>query len=237
MGGAGGQGERLPLGAEHKVLHAGVSVPEWSNIDEGDIVLSDNSTNNTSAVKHGFAPKLSAVATQFLDGQGNWSTPTGGTPSSYSLTTFTDELAVNVIHNFGSYPNIQIIDNAGSVLIPFSIVNNTINDFTVTFDELTSGSIIATIGSPQPQSVKVVNDNYLFTLSDRIVHCASAGKTISLPTASGNVGREFVLDNGSSGNIVLSGQYGETINNLFYQSIPSDSAIHVYSEGTNWRIY
>lgn len=39
---------------------------------------SDITTNNVSTTKHGFAPKLPGVATQYLDGTGNYSTPAGG---------------------------------------------------------------------------------------------------------------------------------------------------------------
>lgn len=70
-----------------------------------------------------------------------------------------------------------------SVIIPLSIVNNTVNDFTVTFVSSTSGSIIATVGSPQPQSVVVVTNNYTVLTTDRIVECSSAAKTLTLPTA------------------------------------------------------
>ncbi len=38
----------------------------------------DNTDLDASAAAHGLLPKLSNVATEFLDGQGNWSTPVGG---------------------------------------------------------------------------------------------------------------------------------------------------------------
>lgn len=41
-------------------------------ITEAELSLADNTTNNSSAAKHGFLKKLSNVATDVLTGQGNW---------------------------------------------------------------------------------------------------------------------------------------------------------------------
>ena len=47
-------------------------------ISDATITLSDVTTNNSTTTRHGFLPKLSGSATQFLDGTGNWTTPAGG---------------------------------------------------------------------------------------------------------------------------------------------------------------
>ena len=49
-----------------------------SPVTESDISLSDNTTNNASTTKHGFLKKLSGNSSQFLNGEGNFSTPAGG---------------------------------------------------------------------------------------------------------------------------------------------------------------
>jgi hypothetical protein len=72
-----------------------------------------------------------------------WVNPSSG--GGYLKTDFTSQTSVNVVHNFGMYPNVQVIDDTGSVFIPLSIVHNTVNDFTVTFFLSTTGSIISTI--------------------------------------------------------------------------------------------
>lgn len=41
-------------------------------VSEAEIVLADNTTNNASTTKHGFLKKLSNVATEFMNGAGNW---------------------------------------------------------------------------------------------------------------------------------------------------------------------
>lgn len=52
----------------------GGDLPLGNTITESEIVLADNTTNNASATKHGFLKKLSNVAAEVLDGQGNFRT-------------------------------------------------------------------------------------------------------------------------------------------------------------------
>jgi hypothetical protein len=49
-----------------------------NSITEAKQILADNTTNNVSTSKHGYAPKLPNDATKFLDGTGTYSTPAGG---------------------------------------------------------------------------------------------------------------------------------------------------------------
>lgn len=48
-----------------------------SPVVEADQTLADNTTNNVSTSKHGFAPKLPNDATKYLDGTGAYSVPAG----------------------------------------------------------------------------------------------------------------------------------------------------------------
>jgi hypothetical protein len=65
-------------GTTTTVLHGNAAgAPSFGAIVEADLSLSDNSTGNVSTSKHGFTPKLSNNAGQFLDGTGNWSAPSG----------------------------------------------------------------------------------------------------------------------------------------------------------------
>lgn len=207
----------------------------YANVSEGDMFLSDLTTNNASTLKHGFLPKLSGNASQFLDGNGNYSTPSG-TANSYKSTTFTSQTSVNVVHNFGTYPIVQVLDNTGAVIIPLTTVNNTVNDFTVTFTGSTSGTILASVGSPQPQSVVSVSANYTVLTSDRIVKVTASGKTITLPTSVGNTGREFNIVNASSGSCTVNTTSSQTINGSLTQSVPAGSAMTVFADGSNYFI-
>ncbi len=66
-------------GTTTTVLHGNAAgSPAFGAVVEADITLADNTTNNVSTTKHGFAPKLSNNAGQFLDGTGSWSAPAGG---------------------------------------------------------------------------------------------------------------------------------------------------------------
>lgn len=49
-----------------------------STVTEADITLANNTTNNVSTTKHGFAPILPNDATKYLDGTGAYSVPAGG---------------------------------------------------------------------------------------------------------------------------------------------------------------
>lgn len=49
-----------------------------SAVVEADITLANNTTNNVSTSKHGFAPILPNDATKYLDGTGAYSVPSGG---------------------------------------------------------------------------------------------------------------------------------------------------------------
>ena len=59
------------------------------SINDTSIVVSDNVNNNVSTSAHGWAPKLSGVSTQFLNGSGVYTVPAGGgdiTAATYDPT-------------------------------------------------------------------------------------------------------------------------------------------------------
>jgi len=65
-------------GTTTTVLHGNAAgSPAFGAVVEADITLADNTTNDVSTTKHGFTPKLSNVAGQYLSGTGTWSTPAG----------------------------------------------------------------------------------------------------------------------------------------------------------------
>lgn len=131
------------------------AVPALGSIVESNISLSDITTNNVTTAKHGFVPKLSGVATQFFTGAGTYAS----LPARYLSQTFTGQTSVNVTHNFGIYPLVQVIDSNGFTLSPtratmmlvasylVSIVHNTVNDFTLTFTAATTGTVITVAGT------------------------------------------------------------------------------------------
>lgn len=209
--------------------------PAWSLVTEASLSLSNNTTNDATTLRHGFLPILSGNATQYLNGQGNFAIPSG-TANSYTSVGFTNQTSVNVIHNFGAYPVVQVINGSNAEIIPQSTTHNTLNDFTITFTSSTTGTIIASVGSPQAQQVIAVNADYVVLTTDRIIKVTALGKTITLPTAINNTGREFIINNASTGNITVNTTSSQTINNLLSQIVPSNSTMVVYSDGSNYWI-
>jgi hypothetical protein len=218
-------------------LDATVSGTNTGDQTDATLTFSDVTTNNSTTLKHGFLPKLSGNSTQYLDGNGNYSTPTAGVANSYSLTTFTSQTSVTVTHNFGSYPAVQVLDNTGALMLPLTVTHSSTNAFTVTFTSSTSGSIIATIGSPQPQTVTVASGNYTVLTTDYFVKCTGAASTITLPTAVGNTGRVFQIKNASNGTITLNTTSSQTIDGSLTQTLFTHEAVSVFSDGSNYWYY
>jgi hypothetical protein len=211
---------------------------------EDDIYFSDVTTLNSSTGQHGLLPRLSGNAGQYLNGGGSWATPSSGTANDYSSTTFDSETTVAVVHNFGIYPVIQIISSTGVVQVidgsTISVTHNSLDDFTVSFSPAASGTILATVGSPSMQSIKTITDNYGALSTDRVLHVTASGKTISLYASStGLTGKELVIDNASSGDITVTPNGSEKIQNETSQTIPPESSLRIYNLGssTGWRIY
>ena len=211
-------------------------VDSFFPVDEANLSFTNVTTANVTTAQHGLCPKLSANAAQFFNGAGNWVTPTASSTNDYLSQNFTSQTTVNVTHNFNVYPAVQVIVS-GVVTAPTSITHNTVNDFTVIFGSPTSGTIIATVGSPQPQSVKSITNDYTALTTDRILMITASSKTVTLYAVSGNTGKELVIDNQSTGNITVDGDASETIESELTQTIPPDSAIRIYCTGTTWRIY
>jgi len=218
-------------GTINEVLHGG-DVPTFSSVIEDDISLSDVTANNVTIDRHGFAPKLPGFSNIYFDGSGNYSVP-AGTVNSYKIQSFTDETIVTVIHNFNSYPVVQIITDTGYRMLPKSIKDDSTDQFTVTFAGSTSGYIIATIGSTQPQDVKVITADYEVQLGDKILCCIDPVEITMLPI--GNVGLEYRIDNASSSNVMVIPNGVDTIEGETFQIIPPESAMNIYDNGIEWR--
>ena len=65
--------------------HAG---GDGAAITDANLSTSDITTNNATTAKHGFLPKLDNNTAHFLDGQGGWTTPSGG-GLAYNNSTIT----------------------------------------------------------------------------------------------------------------------------------------------------
>lgn len=73
---APGDVRQTAAGTANQVLH-GTNPPAMSAVVEADITLADNTTNDTTTSKHGFAPKGTVGTTQFWRQDWTLSTPAG----------------------------------------------------------------------------------------------------------------------------------------------------------------
>lgn len=133
------------------------------NLDLGSgNILTSGTVDGVDVSAHAAATPATPVhginTTDLLPSQtgnnGKYLTTNGTTPSwdaidvpGFVTQAFAGETSINVAHNFGAYPVVNVVDDTNSVLVPLSIVHNTINDFTVTFSSAKSGWIVATGGS------------------------------------------------------------------------------------------
>jgi len=60
----------------------------------------------------------------------------------YTDGGFTGQTSVTVTHNLAKYPVVNVLDSSGYVIIPNNIQHTSINAFTVTFAEATTGTIV-----------------------------------------------------------------------------------------------
>ena len=94
---------------------------------------------------------------------------------------------------------------------------------------------MATVGSP-PLSVVVVNNDYTVLITDRIIKVNTSGKNITMLTAVGNLGREYIINNATNGISIVKCFGSEKINNQVSQTLPPYSSMTVYSDGVGWNI-
>lgn len=164
-----------------------------------------------------------------------------GTPGvsgiSGSVTqAFTSQTSVNVVHNFNSYPAVQVLEGT-TVIIPLSIVHNTTNDFTVTFTSATSGTIVATIGGVATTVVTKSSD-YTITAQDNLI-LAIAALTLTLPATSGNQGKTYSIKHMTDSGIpvVVTTTGGKTIDGELTKTlIAKYTTLTVFTDGSNWFI-
>lgn len=86
---------RLAIGGANTVIHGGTD-PSYSAVVEADQTLANNTTNNVSITKHGYAPILPNDATKYLDGTGAYTVPAGGGGSSFTRQIVTSGASTTV---------------------------------------------------------------------------------------------------------------------------------------------
>lgn len=207
---------------------------DWRNgfVAESEVTFTDITTNNASTSQHGFLPKLSGTSTQYLDGTGAYSTPSG-IVNSYTSQAFSSQTSVTVTHSFGVYPLVQVIDGSGYVQVPLNIQHTSVNAFTVTFSSSSSGTIIATVGSPGASNVTTTATNYTTTANDKYVRVTASGVTITM-VSSPSTGLEQEVKNDSSGSITVASS--DNIDGAATAIVSPSDNLAMYYNGTEWTI-
>ena len=98
-----------------------------SAVVEADQTLSDNTTNNVSTSKHGYAPKAPNDATKYLDGTGNYSTPAGsGGPATWPAAMVYFPGTIFAPSTYGNSSLTAATTYCTDVYDPYTIVVNTL---------------------------------------------------------------------------------------------------------------
>lgn len=202
-------------------------------ITENNLSFSNVGTANATQAKHGLLPKLSGNSSQYLNGEGNFATPSG-VVNSYTSQAFTNETSVVVTHNFGVYPIVQVVVG-GVVTAPTSITHNSVNQVTVAFGAPTTGTVVVSVGSPQPNAVLDVSANYTVTSADYFICVTTAGKVITLPDPATLVGRQFIIINESNGGIFVNSAY--LISGSASQGLGAGEALSVLAKATTYKYF
>lgn len=220
--------------ADANILKYESSTQTWKNafIADSEVTFTDITTNNASTSAHGYLPKLSGSSTQFLNGTGAFSTPSG-IVNSYTSQAFSSQTSVNVTHNFGVYPLVQVINGSGVVVLPLDITHNTVNDFTVTFTSSTSGTIVATVGSPGASNVTTTSVNYTTTGTDKYIVADTSGITITMFSSPGT-GLEQEVKNTSNGSITVASS--NNIDGNASVLVASEDNLALFYNGSEWSI-
>jgi hypothetical protein len=206
-------------------------------VTEDNISLSHVSTLNVSTAKHGLCPILPNDNTMFLNGQGIFTTVSSGAAAGFIAQAFFEDTSVDVTHNLGGYPIVQVLDEYKEVIPPTSITHNSVNDFTVTFSPSASGTILASVGSPGIPPISSHATDHTLTANDRVV-VATAPITFTLPLASTCAGRPYYIKrNTSAGNVIITTTGSDKIDGKDdITMIANYSSVQLVSDGTGWLI-
>ncbi len=77
---------------------------------------------------------------------------------------------------------------------------------------------------------------YTLTSLDNIIECTANTFTITLPTAVGIAGKQYVIKNSGSGVITVDGDGSQTIDDELTQALNQYDSITIVSNNTNWII-
>lgn len=145
----------VAMSGDVTISNAGVTAIGSGKVTEAMQILADNTTNNVSITKHGYAPKAPNNATKFLDGTGAWSTPAAPTYYSYNKIKLTFSGAVLTYSGETNVSGVLVrpasnITITGAAGWRYVVCNNTgvITIETIPGGEITTNSLLYTPNPP-----------------------------------------------------------------------------------------
>ncbi len=135
-----------------------------ARVSDALITTTDVTTNNSSTSKHGFLKKLDNSATNFMNGQGNWTAVAGGTPTKefwVPVTSISTGLAANNSDNFPT----RNVDDGEEAFMSFFTPHD--------FSSITEAVIVGWAhGANQPYDLDIVSA-YCAAGEDHATHAES----------------------------------------------------------------
>lgn len=225
-------------GGTNSVWGSGITIQvnrATSSID-GYLYHTDFSTFNN---KYDGLPSQTGNAGKYLTTDGTtetWATIASTAVAGYLEQAFISQTIITVTHNFGAYPIVQVLDSSNIQISPLEVSHTNTNEFVVTLSGSTTGSIIASVGSPYIQNIISKVADYTLDSSDTVV-LGNAEITLTLPTAVDREGKTYTIKNITTSDIVTLEPDGtETIDGDSSFLIPALAAIDVVSDGSNWWV-
>jgi hypothetical protein len=215
------------------------------NIAIGKQALQQNTTGSTNIA-------VGAGAIDFIT-SGNYNTVLGGFAGRYAGTgnsTNTTTLNNSMLLGYDTRPKLN--SDSNEIVIGNSTVGNGSNTTTIgnsaTTDTYIYGNLNVTGQIKLNNAVLSKSDTYAFLTTDNanllVYTGTTAGKTITLPVASTNTGREITIKNigtvsltiASAGGTLISDSTTTAATSLAIGIEPSNNWIKAISDGTNWII-
>lgn len=179
--------------------------------------------------------------------QGNAITENATTTTSlvYTDQGFSPAAGANALRLFNAVPVINQTSTASGSVSGY-VYDPTLTAILGSNYSFTSSSGSAGFGTLTPTSTVQVSGsfaaayvaktaNYTLTASDRLVNCTANSFTITLPTAVGITGREYIVKNTGAGTITLATASSQTIDGSAPGSLGAGPTVsRLMSDGANW---